>query len=140
MGQDTLQKFNAIPKDFAPTPIPGPKTSFVICTHAHHPPSSFPSTLLSTLQQYYLLHNFCPSHPFFLPVWGFLSLMCSPSLFLKPGKRRCCRYGGGAIELFPLRKRRHACTLEENIQVWNQAVQVSETQGKQFCNAQPPLP
>ncbi|KAA0710371.1 CLIP-associating protein 2 [Triplophysa tibetana] len=43
---------------------------------------------------------------------------------LKPGKRRCCRYGGGSIELFPLRKRRHACTLEANIQVWNQAVQV----------------
>ncbi|TSK31383.1 CLIP-associating protein 2 [Bagarius yarrelli] len=43
---------------------------------------------------------------------------------LKPGKRRCCQYGGGSIELLPLRKRRHACTLEEHIQVWNQAVQV----------------
>ncbi|KAI5621541.1 CLIP-associating protein 2 isoform X17 [Silurus asotus] len=43
---------------------------------------------------------------------------------LKPGKRRCCQYGGRAIELLPVRKRRHACTLQDHIQVWNEALQV----------------
>lgn len=53
-------------------PIPGPKTKFGICTHAHHPSSSFLSTLLSTLQQYYLL-----LHPLL-----FLPTLLSPCLGL----------------------------------------------------------
>lgn len=74
-----------------------------------------------------------------LPVCMGLSVIdMLSSLFLKPGKRRCCQYGGGAIELLPLRKRRHACTLQEHIQVWNQAVQVSETQGKQSYSSLAP--
>lgn len=149
MGQFTqvdVIKMLCIPQRFcftlespSPSLVPKPNLAYAHMHITHHHLFYLPYFQHCSSITYCCILS-CSSLPFFLPVWGFLSFMCFPSLSLKPGKRRCCWYGGGAIELFPLRKRRHACTLEENIQVWHQAVQVSETQGKQFCYAQPPLP